>query len=40
MAFPQSCDYWFPEGLSTLTIDRDADLGCYWEPEVWMRHSV
>jgi GNAT superfamily N-acetyltransferase len=38
MAFPESGDYVFPEGLSTVQIDRDADLGSYWEPNVWMVH--
>jgi hypothetical protein len=40
MAFPESGDYWFPGALATLTIDRDADSGRYWEPNVWMRHAV
>ncbi len=40
MAFPQSGDYWFPGGLATVEIDRDADSGNYWEPNVWMHHAV
>ena len=40
MIFPESGAYWFPGGLTTLTIDRDADRGTYWEPNVWMRHAV
>jgi hypothetical protein len=40
MAFPQSGDYWFPGGLSTVAIDHDGDLGSYWEPNVWMHHAV
>jgi hypothetical protein len=40
MAFPQSGDYWFPRGLATVEIDRDADSGSYWEPNVWMHHTV
>ena len=40
MIFPESDAYWFPGGLTTLTIDRDADRGTYWEPNVWMRHAV
>jgi len=40
MAFPESGEYVFPHGLATLAVDRDADLGSYWEPNVWMRHSV
>jgi hypothetical protein len=39
MAFPESGDYSFPGGLVTVTIDREADLGSYWEPNVWMHHA-
>jgi hypothetical protein len=38
MSFPESGDYWFPEGLATVEIDRGRDRGIYWEPNVWMRH--
>jgi hypothetical protein len=40
MQFPDSGHYWFPGGLATLAVDRDNDRGSYWEPNVWMRHSV
>jgi hypothetical protein len=40
MAFPESGDYWFPGGLATVTIDREADRGSYWEPNVWMHHAL
>jgi hypothetical protein len=40
MAFPQSGAYWFPGGLSTLAIDHDVELGTYWEPNVWMHHTL
>ena len=40
MAFPESGGYWFPGGLTLVEIDRDADAGRYWEPNVWMRHAV
>lgn len=40
MVFPESGDYWFPDGLATVAIDREADRGRYWEPNVWMRHKV
>ena len=40
MAFPESGLYPFPGGLSPVTIDCEADLGSYWEPNVWMRHDV
>jgi hypothetical protein len=38
MAFPDSGDYVFPHGLAPLHIDRSANLGTYWEPNVWMVH--
>lgn len=38
--FPESGEYWFPHGLATVTIDRGADQGLYWEPNVWMRHPI
>ena len=40
MAFPESGDYWFPGGLATVAIDRDAGTGAYWEPNVWMKHTI
>jgi GNAT superfamily N-acetyltransferase len=40
MVFPESDDYVFPEGLATVHIDREADLGSYWEPNVWMVHPA
>jgi hypothetical protein len=39
-AFPESGEYWFPGGLATVTIDRAADCGNYWEPNVWMHHPL
>ena len=38
MAFPESGTYVFPEGLATRAVDREADRGAYWEPNVWMIH--
>jgi hypothetical protein len=38
LVFPDSGDYVFPEGLAPVHIDRAADLGSYWEPNVWMVH--
>lgn len=38
MAFPESGSYVFPEGLAPVEIDRAADRGSYWEPNVWMVH--
>jgi hypothetical protein len=40
IAFPESGDYWFPRGLATVTIDREADRGRYWEPNIWMHHRL
>jgi hypothetical protein len=40
MPFPESGAYVFPGGLATVEIDREADRGSYWEPNVWMRHPV
>ncbi len=39
MGFPDSDDYVIPGGLATVRIDRDADLGTYWEPSVWVVHE-
>ena len=36
--FPATGDYVFPEGLAPVHIDRSADRGSYWEPNVWMVH--
>jgi GNAT superfamily N-acetyltransferase len=38
LAFPESGPYVFPHGLAPVDIDREADLGAYWEPNVWMIH--
>jgi hypothetical protein len=38
LAFPESGPYVFPHGLAPVNIDRDADRGTYWEPNVWMIH--
>ena len=40
MAFPDDGAYVFPHGLAPLEIDRTANRGSYWEPNVWMCHSV
>jgi len=40
LAFPESGDYVFPRGLAPVAIDREADAGTYWEPNVWMRHRL
>jgi GNAT superfamily N-acetyltransferase len=38
MALPSTGDYVIPQGLSVLHIDREADLGTYVEPNIWLRH--
>lgn len=38
LAFPETGDYVFPHGLTTVHIDRDRDVGEYWEPNVWIIH--
>jgi hypothetical protein len=40
MAFPVSGDYVFPQGLATVSIDREADRGLYFEPNVWLVHRL
>ena len=40
MRFPESGEYVFPRGLAPVAIDVEEDLGAYWEPNVWMQHSV
>jgi GNAT superfamily N-acetyltransferase len=40
MSFPKTGDYWFPQGLATVRIDRETDEGRYWEPNVWMHHAI
>jgi hypothetical protein len=39
-AFPESGEYVFPHGLAPLAVDRDQDLGLYFEPNLWMVHRV
>ena len=39
MPFPESGEYVFPAGLATVRIDREADLGEYWEPNIWLIHE-
>jgi hypothetical protein len=38
LPLPESGSYVFPRGLAVRTVDRDADIGSYWEPNVWMIH--
>jgi hypothetical protein len=38
LAFPESGSYVFPHGLAPVAVDREADIGTYWEPNVWLIH--
>jgi hypothetical protein len=40
MAFPDDGQYTFPAGLATVDIDRSANRGAYWEPNVWVVHDL
>lgn len=40
MVFPESGQYIVPGALQPITIDREADLGEYYDPNVWMRHPI
>ncbi|MDQ4082290.1 MAG: hypothetical protein M3123_05305 [Actinomycetota bacterium] len=40
LVFPESGDYIVKGALVPVTIDREADVGRYVEPNVWMRHPV
>ncbi|HZU73151.1 MAG TPA: hypothetical protein VE990_10330 [Acidimicrobiales bacterium] len=40
MAFPDPGEYVFPHGLATLRVDRQADVGSYSEPNVWLIHDL
>jgi len=39
MLFPESGRYVVPDALDLVEIDRDANVGTYVEPNLWMRHS-
>lgn len=39
MRFPSTGEYVIPQGLSTLYMDRERDLGTYTEPNIWVRHK-
>jgi hypothetical protein len=40
MRFPESGQYVIPGALNPITIDLEADVGRYIEPNVWMRHPI
>jgi hypothetical protein len=39
LALPESGQYVFPEGLAPLSVDCEAGVASYWEPNVWVRHA-
>lgn len=39
LALPGTGSYVIPDGLTVLSIDREADRGVYREPNVWMQHA-
>jgi GNAT superfamily N-acetyltransferase len=40
MAFPETGEYVVPGAAATVSIDREADLGRYFDPNVWMVHDL
>ncbi len=40
MWFPETGDYVFPGGLAPLHIDGGTNSGEYWEPNVWIIHTL
>ena len=40
MRFPGDGRYTFPAGLAPVEIDHGSDLGSYWEPNVWIVHTL
>ena len=40
MRFPGDGQYTFPAGLATVEIDHGQDRGSYWEPNVWLVHTL
>ncbi len=40
MSFPESGAYVVPGALQPITIDRERNVGCYEDPNVWMRHRT
>jgi GNAT superfamily N-acetyltransferase len=40
MAFPATGEYVVPRAAATVTIDREADRGVYFDPNLWMIHPL
>ncbi len=39
MSFPESGEYTVPGALCPIVIDRERDLGCYEEPNIWIHYA-
>jgi GNAT superfamily N-acetyltransferase len=40
MKFPDSGHYVHPEAIVPIEINREGDIGCYIEPNVWVHHPI
>jgi GNAT superfamily N-acetyltransferase len=40
MRFPDDGQFTFPAGLAPVEIDHSRDVGLYWEPNVWIVHTL
>jgi hypothetical protein len=40
MAFPESGSYVLDGAAAPLTIDRERDEGVYYDPNVWVVHTL
>jgi hypothetical protein len=40
LRFPDDGEYTFPTGLAPVDINHGRDLGRYWEPNVWIVHTL
>jgi hypothetical protein len=40
MSFPESGDYVVPGAADLVHIDREADRGVYYDPNVWVVHDL
>ncbi len=40
MRFPGNGQYTFPAALAPVEIDHGRDCGSYWEPNVWIAHTL
>ena len=38
MSLPASGNYAIPQGMNTLSIDRETNLGTYVESNIWVQH--